>query len=125
LSQFALDGTFIGIFAGAGKRGSTASLSLLDETRCLACRRKWQLLIAPTTACRPLTARARKCKRQFGTKGAEADVELYEPTLFTSGAYGNVLVLDHTNRLQVFSPDGKHLCTRTDLGQDGESQKGI
>jgi hypothetical protein len=36
-------------------------------------------------------------------------------------------VTDSTNRLQVFSPEGKHLCTRSDLGvyDDDESAKGI
>jgi hypothetical protein len=30
---------------------------------------------------------------------------------------GNLLVLDWTNRLQVFSPKGKRLCTRNDFGR--------
>jgi hypothetical protein len=34
-------------------------------------------------------------------------------------------VTDHTNRLQVFDPEGKHLCTRSDLGLCCESTKGI
>jgi hypothetical protein len=47
-----------------------------------------------------------------------------------SDAHGNLLVVDETNRLQVFDPEGKHLCTRSDLGlQDdsefGEGAKGI
>jgi hypothetical protein len=34
-------------------------------------------------------------------------------------------VVDLTNRLQVFSPEGKHLCTRSDLGLHEASYKGI
>jgi hypothetical protein len=33
-------------------------------------------------------------------------------------------VVDRTNRLQVFDPEGKHLCTRSDLGLH-TSLKGI
>jgi hypothetical protein len=33
--------------------------------------------------------------------------------------------MDYTNRLQVFDPEGKHLCTRNDLGLHGGSIKGI
>ena len=32
---------------------------------------------------------------------------------------------DSTNRLQVFDPEGKHLCTRSDLGLHGDSHTGI
>jgi hypothetical protein len=33
--------------------------------------------------------------------------------------------MDYTNRLQVFDPEGKHLCTRRDLGLHTDSEKGI
>jgi hypothetical protein len=36
-----------------------------------------------------------------------------------------LLVVDTTNRLQVFDPEGKHLCTRSDLGLHHASGKGI
>jgi DNA-binding beta-propeller fold protein YncE len=42
-----------------------------------------------------------------------------------SDVYGNLLVLDITNRLQVFTPKGKHLCTRDDLGLTGGCTKDI
>jgi hypothetical protein len=42
----------------------------------------------------------------------------------TSDVHGNLLVVDITNQLQVFGPEGKHLCTRSDLGLH-ESTKGI
>jgi hypothetical protein len=59
VSQFALDGTFVGIFAGTGEQGTaTASSLLLKESRCLARRGKWQSLIATTTVCRSSTLRA-------------------------------------------------------------------
>jgi DNA-binding beta-propeller fold protein YncE len=65
-----------------------------------------------------------KYKRQFGTEGKEADGQLSEPMDIASDAHGNLLVVDNTNRLQVFDPEGKHLCTRSDLGLDN-SEKGI
>jgi hypothetical protein len=33
--------------------------------------------------------------------------------------------VDSTNRLQVFDPKGKHLCTRSDLRLQADSDKGI
>jgi DNA-binding beta-propeller fold protein YncE len=65
-----------------------------------------------------------KYKRQFGTEGKE-DGQFYHPTGLTSDAHGNLLVVDFTNRLQVFDPEGKHLCTRSDLGLHEASPKGI
>jgi hypothetical protein len=65
-----------------------------------------------------------KYKRQFGTYGMDTDGEFYLPVGLASDAHGNLLVLDRTNRLQVFDPEGKHLCTRSDLGL-GDSIKGI
>ena len=63
-------------------------------------------------------------KREFGSEGKETDGQLYKPNGITSDAHGNLLVLDDTNRLQVFSPECKHLCTRSDLGISG-GMKGI
>jgi hypothetical protein len=54
-------------------------------------------------------------KRQFGSEGSSADGQFDDPSALASDAHGNLLVLDRTNRLQVFSPEGKHLCTRNDL----------
>jgi DNA-binding beta-propeller fold protein YncE len=65
-----------------------------------------------------------KYKRQFGTKGKE-DCQFFCPTDLASDAHGNLLVMDSTNRMQVFSPEGKHLCTRSDLGLHGHSAKRI
>jgi DNA-binding beta-propeller fold protein YncE len=64
-------------------------------------------------------------KRQFGTEGMQADGQLQHPTDLASDAHGNLLVVDGTNRLQVFDHEGKHLCTRSDLGLGEASIKGI
>jgi DNA-binding beta-propeller fold protein YncE len=64
-----------------------------------------------------------KYKRQFGTEGKE-DGQFYTPSGLASDAHGNLLVVDSTNRLQVFDPEGKHLCIRSDLGLD-DLEKGI
>ena len=63
-------------------------------------------------------------KRQFGTEGKEAG-QFNCPSGLASDAHGNLLVVDNTNRLQVFDPEGKHLCTRSDLRLYGASYKGI
>jgi DNA-binding beta-propeller fold protein YncE len=66
-----------------------------------------------------------KYKRQFGTEGEEEDGQFICPSGLASDAHGNLLVTDYTNRLQVFDPEGKHLCTRSDLGLHADSTKGI
>jgi hypothetical protein len=49
-------------------------------------------------------------------QAGEADGQFYHPSALASDAHGNLLVLDFvTDRLQVFSPEGKHLCTRNNL----------
>jgi DNA-binding beta-propeller fold protein YncE len=124
VSQFALDGTFIGIFAGTGEMesgdgefkypcgitvlGSSGEVAVADRTN-------HRLQIFDSEG---------KYKRQFGTEGKEAG-QLYMPAGIASDAHGNLLVVDTTNRLQVFDPEGKHLCTRSDLGLHDTSYKGI
>jgi hypothetical protein len=66
-------------------------------------------------------------KREFGSEGKETDGQLYRPngtTHHLRRPRQPLLVLDDTNRLQVFSPECKHLCTRSDLGISG-GMKGI
>ena len=56
-------------------------------------------------------------KRQFGSKGAEADAHFHGPAGLATDGHGNMLVLDsRTDRLQLFDIQGTHLCTRSDLG---------
>jgi DNA-binding beta-propeller fold protein YncE len=116
VSQFALDGTFIGIFAGAGKEvsgdgefkvprgitvlGSSGEVAVTD-------RDNHRVQIFDNEG---------NYKRQFGIEGKEKDGQLFSPTGIASDAHGNLLVTDSTNRLQVFDSEGKHLCTRSDLG---------
>ena len=38
------------------------------------------------------------------------------PCAIATDAYDHIIVLDETNRLQIFEADGTHLCTRDDLG---------
>jgi DNA-binding beta-propeller fold protein YncE len=125
VSQFALDGTFIGIFAGTGKVGSgdgefasPRGITVLGSSGEVA-----------VTDCNnhrvQIFDSEGNYKRQFSTKGQEADSQLYYPEGLASDAHGNLLVVDETNRLQVFNPEGKHLCTRSDLGLHAESMKGI
>jgi DNA-binding beta-propeller fold protein YncE len=124
VSQFALDGTFVGIFAGTGKKesddgefddprgitvlGSSGEVAVADY-----CKHRVQIFDSEGNY-----------KRHFGTKGKEADGQLFSPSGLASDAHGNLLVTDDTKRLQVFSPEGKHLCTRSDLGLHG-GLKGI
>jgi DNA-binding beta-propeller fold protein YncE len=124
VSQFALDGTFVGIFAGTGKQGSgdgefkyPRGFTVLGSSGevAVADHNNHRVQIFDSEG---------NYKRQFGTKGKEADGQLYLPAGLASDAHGNLLVTDRTNRLQVFDPEGKHLCTRSDLGLQGNS-KGI
>jgi DNA-binding beta-propeller fold protein YncE len=124
VSQFALDGTFVGIFAGTGEEGSGDSefktplgITVLGSSGevAVADRNNHRVQIFDSEG---------NYKRQFGTKGHEADGPLYHPSGLASDAHSNLLVVDRINRLQVFDPEGKHLCTRSDLGLDN-SMKGI
>jgi DNA-binding beta-propeller fold protein YncE len=125
VSQFALDGTFIGIFAGTCKEGIgdgefyyPHGITMLGSSGevAVADRANHRVQIFDSEG---------KYKRQFGTEGKEADGQFFNPTGLAPDAHGNLLVVDNTNRLQVFDPEGKHLCTRNDLGLDDDSTKDI
>jgi hypothetical protein len=115
VSQFALDGTFIGIFAGTGKEGSgDGEFYYLQGITVLGS--SGEVAVADQGNHRvQIFDSEGKYKRQFGTEGKEADGQFFLPAGLTSDAHGNLLVVDYTNRLQVFDPEGKHLCTRSDL----------
>jgi tripartite motif-containing protein 2/3 len=125
VSQFALDGTFVGIFAGTGEEGSDdgefecpLGITVLGSSG--------EVAVADLLNDRvQIFDSEGNYKRQFGTKGEEADGQLFGPTGLASDAHGNLLVVDRTNRLQVFDPEGKHLCTRSDLGLQDDSEKSI
>ena len=125
VSQFALDGTFIGIFAGTGEEGSSdgefhnpRGITVLGSSE--------EVAVADCSNHRvQIFDSEGNYKRQFGTKGKEEDGQLLVPSGLASDAHGNLLVVDSTNRLQVFDPEGKHLCTRSDLGLHDDSEKGI
>jgi hypothetical protein len=125
VSQFALDGTFVGIFAGTGEEGSgdgefasPGGITVLGSSGevAVADRSNHRVQIFDSEG---------KYKRQFGTAGKEEDGQLQQPRCLASDAHGNLLVVDFTNRLQVFDPEGKHLCTRSDLGLHKTSDKAI
>jgi DNA-binding beta-propeller fold protein YncE len=125
VSEFALDGTFIGIFAGTGKKGSgdgefdyPLGITVLSSSG--------EVAVADLNNHRvQIFDSEGNYKRQFGTKGKEADGQLFCPSGLASDAHSNLIVIDRTNRLQVFDPEGKHLCTRSDLGLHDNSTKGI
>jgi DNA-binding beta-propeller fold protein YncE len=124
VSQFALDGTFVGIFAGTGKGGSGDG-EFKDPYGITVLGSSGEVAVADRNNHRvQIFDSEGKYKRQFGTEGKEADGQLFGPTDLASDAHGNLLVVDNTNRLQVFDPEGKHLCTRSDLGLN-DSGKGI
>jgi DNA-binding beta-propeller fold protein YncE len=125
VSQFALDGTFIGIFAGTGARGNGDG-EINCPTGITVLGSSGEVAVADCYNYRvQIFDSEGKYKRQFGTKGKEADGELFCPSDLASDAHGNLLVTDYTNRLQVFSPEGKHLCTRNDLGLQSGGTKGV
>jgi DNA-binding beta-propeller fold protein YncE len=129
VSQFKLDGTFIRIFAGTGTEGSgdgefnhPRGITVLGSSG--------EVAVADTNNHRvQIFDREGNYKRQFGSRqlstGKEADGQLFRRAALASDVHGNLLVLDETNRLLVFSPEGKHLCTRNDLGLNDLGMKGI
>jgi DNA-binding beta-propeller fold protein YncE len=125
VSQFKLDGTFIRIFAGTGKEGSgdgefayPRGITVLGSSG--------EVAVVDYDNYRIQIFNAEGAySRQFGSEGKENDGEFDCPTGLTSDAHGNLLVTDLTNRLQVFSPKGLHLCTRNDLGLNPRDAKGL
>jgi hypothetical protein len=125
MSHFMLDGTFIRIFAGTGTKGSgdgefafPYAITVLGSSG--------EVAVADCNNHRvQIFDREGNYKRQFGTYGKETDGQFDLPSSLASDVHGNLLVLDFTNRLQVFSPEGKHLCTRNDLGLKDRMMKGI
>jgi DNA-binding beta-propeller fold protein YncE len=129
VSQFALDGTFVGIFAGTGKEGSGDG-EFKEPQGIAVLGSSGEVAVADFNNHRvQIFDIEGNYKRQFGTNGEETDragySQLHASTCLASDAHGNLLVVDETNRLQVFDPKGKHLCTRSDLGLHATSQKDI
>jgi DNA-binding beta-propeller fold protein YncE len=146
VSQFALDGTFIGIFAGTGQvKGGGGDGEFRSPQGITVLGSSGEVAVADSNNDRvQIFDSEGKYKRQFGIEGKE-DGQLYCPSGLASDAHGNLLVTDCTNRLQVFNHEfkgsygdktetgelaGKHLCTRSDLGLHGvvaepPSTKGI
>jgi tripartite motif-containing protein 2/3 len=125
VSQFKLDGTFIRIFAGTGKWGSDDG-EFKRPNGITVLGSSGEVAVADFDNHRvQIFDSEGKYKRQFGSKGKEVDGQFNGPSALASDVHGNLLVLDFTNRLQVFSPKGKHLCTRNDMGLKASSGKGI
>jgi DNA-binding beta-propeller fold protein YncE len=124
VSQFALDGTFVGIFAGTGKEGS--SDGEFNNPGGITVRgSSGEVAVADCVNHRvQIFDSEGNYKRQFGTVGKE-DGQFDGPTGLASDAHGNLVVTDYTKRLQVFDHEGKHLCTRSDLGLTISFPKGI
>jgi hypothetical protein len=122
VSQFKLDGSFLQIFAGTGAASSgdgkfngPCGITVLGSSE--------EVAVADYNHRVQIFNSEGKYMRQFGSNGEE-DGQFRFPSALASDVHGNLLVLDMTNRLQVFSPEGRHLCTRNDLGLDTAS-KGI
>jgi DNA-binding beta-propeller fold protein YncE len=115
VSQFKLNGTFVRILAGTGTEGGgDGEFSYPCDITVLGS--SGEVAVADFGNHRvQIFDREGNFKRQFGSKGNEADGQVFRITGLASDAHDNMLVLDDTNRLQVFSPEGKHLCTRNDL----------
>jgi hypothetical protein len=127
ISQFSLDGAFVSVFAGGCKAGSSG-----DELALMECPIALTVLplsgevaVADNEKHRVQVFDSSGCfKRQFGTHGSQVDGQLHSPSGLASDAHDNLLVTDSTNRVQVFSAKGGHLCTRKDLGLHRDFMKG-
>jgi DNA-binding beta-propeller fold protein YncE len=127
VSQFKLDGTFVRIFVdGCNDWDHSGDGNLLSPRGITVLRLSGEVAVADVYNHRVHIFDSKgNHKQHFGTKGKEVDGELSYPTSLASDVHGNVMVTDSTARLQVFSPEGKHLCTRKGLVQEGASEKGI
>jgi DNA-binding beta-propeller fold protein YncE len=133
VSQFALDGTFIRIFAGTGKE-SAASGELNSPDGMTVLHASREVAIADRDNHRiQIFDDKGVFKREFGKPEYDAGDEKFElvdgqfwhPSDITSDAHGNLLVVDYTSRLQVLTPEGKLLCTKEDLGLHPVAEKGV
>jgi DNA-binding beta-propeller fold protein YncE len=125
VSQFALDGTFIRIFAGTGEEGSgDGEFDHPREITVLGSSGEVAVADCDNHRVQIFDSEG-NYKRQFGTEGKEADGQFDMPSSLASDAHGNLLMVDNTSRLQVFDHEGKHRCTRSDLGLHEASSKGI
>jgi DNA-binding beta-propeller fold protein YncE len=119
VSQFALDGTFIRIFAGAAKGEGNGEFCKPNGITVLVATSEVAVVDQFNHRVQIFDSEG-NYKRQFGSAVTNfycpEDGQLDAPSGITSDAHGNMLVLDWSDRLQVFSPEGKHLCTRHDLG---------
>jgi DNA-binding beta-propeller fold protein YncE len=116
--QTTLDGSFVRLFAnGAGAHSGSGDGQLHSPTGITVTGSSGEVAVVDASNNRvQIFDSEGNYKRQFGRKGKKADGDLFSPSDITSDAHGNLIVLDMTNRLQVFSPEGRHVCTRSDLG---------
>jgi hypothetical protein len=136
--HFLLDGTFVGIFAGGGGSGSgegefkcPAGISVVpgplrgDALVAVADQSNHRVQVFTVGG---------EYKLQFGrpvdwtlntSTSTDPQDQLQSPTCLASDDFGNMLVSDSTACVQVFSPSGKHLCSRKDLGLSELSEHGI
>jgi DNA-binding beta-propeller fold protein YncE len=121
--QVTLDASFVRLFAGgAGGHCRTGNGQLNSPAGITVLVSSGEVAVADGSNNRvQIFDSEGSYKRQFGSKGEEADGHFDSPSDITSDVHGNLLVLDKTNRMQVFSPEGRHLCTRNDLGLSGSA----
>ena len=135
VSKFALDGTFIRIFAGIlrdprelydahaffpqnatdGELYEPLGIAVLDSSS-----GEEKVVIADTFNHRvQVFDRHGTFLRKFGIghpgRKSEADGKFHYVVSLASDARGNILVVDRTKRLQLFNSKGEHLCTRRTL----------
>ena len=129
VSEFALDGTFLRIFAGSTREadevfgevpGSEDDGEFDRPAGITVLASSGEVAIADLgNSCIQIFDRQGNFQRKFGSYGTEEDGQFRLVHSLASDAYGNILVVDlYTTRLQVFNSEGEHLCTRTDLRCD-------
>jgi DNA-binding beta-propeller fold protein YncE len=127
LSEFdLLDGTFIRTF-GAGEGSGDGQLKFPCGCTVLPPTGEIAVTDSNNHSVSIFDGESGKFVRKFGSRGKEKDGEFDCPIAVNADEHGNLIVLDvSTARLQVFSKEGVHLCTRSDLGiKEGYSNKGI
>jgi DNA-binding beta-propeller fold protein YncE len=115
--EFLLDGTLVKTYSNNGKLKNPYDATVLQSG---------QVAVADLSNHRIcMFDAAGNYQFSFGAQGAAADGHFYHPCALASDEGGNILVLDWTPRLQVFTAGGKHLCTRKDFSMQDNGLKAI
>jgi DNA-binding beta-propeller fold protein YncE len=116
VSEFALDGTFVTCFGSAELRNPVDLCVLPSGEVAVSDNDSHCVFIFNTNG---------SLARRFGSRGM-GDGQCISANALACDGQGGLLLLDWgSGRLQVFDAEGQHLLTRTDLGIQSNTMKGM